>query len=225
MGSQQSLYALSNSRHEIRLLHIQPGPWSFPILCSLQTVSLDTSPTYQALSYTWGDPTPTRFILVEDVVLEVRINLYHALRRLRCTNNPRVIWIDAICINQSDMDERTQQVMLMKSVYSNCREVMMWLGDGVPILDQSNTKAYVYENANDNLTIEEGRYKLVEYYASQLSSFSYPALAGRKGYEIHDAFIIILLLGRDIHLQEQPYFQLENSGLTSLAALRFRNAL
>ncbi len=112
----------------------------------------------------------------------------------------------------------------MKSIYSNFREVLMWLGDGVPISGQLNTKANVYENGNHNLIIEEGHYKLVGYYAFQPPSFSHLVLAGRKGYEIHDAFIVILLLGREIIYGEQPCFHLENNGLTPPVIFRFRNA-
>ena len=98
MGSQQSLYARLDPRiHQTRLVHIQPGVWDDPILCELETVSLDSSPIYQTLSYFWGNPKVTKPILLEDCVFDVAINLYDALRRLRCTNSTRVIWIDAIC--------------------------------------------------------------------------------------------------------------------------------
>ena len=117
MGSQQSLYArLDPSSCQIRLVHIQPGVWDDPILCELETVSLDSSPVYQTLSYFWGDPKDSKPILLEDCVFDVTSNLYDALRRLRRTNSIRVIWIDAICINQMDNDEKAQQVMLMKSI-------------------------------------------------------------------------------------------------------------
>jgi hypothetical protein len=74
---------------------------------------------------------------------EVTINLYGALRRLRATAETRIVWIDALCINQEDLDERSQQVNLMGAIYEGCQQVLIWLGDS-------------YE---DRQTIEEGTLK------------------------------------------------------------------
>ncbi|KIM94387.1 hypothetical protein OIDMADRAFT_136327 [Oidiodendron maius Zn] len=172
MGSQQSLYArLDPSSCQIRLVHIQPGVWDDPILCELETVSLNSSPVYQTLSYFWGDPKDSKPILLEDCVFDVTSNLYDALRRLRRANSIRVIWIDAICINQMDNDEKSQQVMLMKSIYSKCKEVIMWLGDGIP------------GRPNDSLTIDEGSYKLIDYFAIQPPIFHLITGGGMNGGE------------------------------------------
>ena len=201
MGSQQSLYArLDPSSCQIRLVHIQPGVWDDPILCELETVSLDSSPVYQTLSYFWGDPKDSKPILLEDCVFDVTSNLYDALRRLRRANSIRVIWIDAICINQMDNDEKAQQVMLMKSIYSKCREVIMWLGDGIP------------GRPNDSLTIDEGSCRLIDYFPEQPVSFRNPRMAGLAGYEVYDAFIILLYLGKNLHLKQQPIFHLITGG-------------
>lgn len=191
MGSQQSLYSrLDPTTHEIRFIHIQPGTWDDPILCELKTVSLDSKPDYQTLSYAWGDPFPTKPILLEDVVLDVRANLWAALRRLRRAEKERVIWIDALCIHQEDYEERSQQVMLMGSIYSKCREVIMWLGDGLeeyPI--------------NDKLTIEEGE------------TLSSTGSSQRERREIYLAFLIVKQLGSNYgtkHTQELPCITLLN---------------
>lgn len=218
MGPQQSLYARLDQRScQIRLVHIQPGVWDDPILCELETISLDSSPVYQTLSYFWGDSKVTKPILLGDCVFDITDNLYNGLRRLRCANSTRVIWIDAICINQMDSNERAQQVMLMKGIYSKCREVIMWLGDGIPKLP------------NDNLTIKEGSNKLTDYYAAQPVSFRDPNMTGRAGYEVYDAFIILLFLGKNLHFQQQPIFHLITGGgingdETPAAVLRFRKA-
>jgi hypothetical protein len=75
--------------------------------CDLHLASLDLSPTYETLSYVWGDQKITQPIALEGYEFEVTINLHEALRRLRATAKTRIIWIDALCINQKDDDERT----------------------------------------------------------------------------------------------------------------------
>lgn len=84
---------------------------------------------YEALSYVWGDSSITRTILLEGREFQVTTNLYSALRRLRYPDYTRIIWIDAICINQSNLEERSQQVLLMKNIYEGAEEVLMWMGD------------------------------------------------------------------------------------------------
>jgi Heterokaryon incompatibility protein (HET) len=128
MGAQQSVYSrLDPKAREIRLVHIQPGLWDDPILCEIEIVSLNSSPcpVYQTLSYTWGDSQATKPILLEDCLIDVKANLWAALRRLRCADKTRVIWIDALCINQTNIQEKNLQVMLMGKIYSSCREVIM----------------------------------------------------------------------------------------------------
>jgi hypothetical protein len=205
MGSQQSLYSrLDPASSEIRLVHIQPGAWDDPILCEMEVVSLDSSPSpiYETLSYAWGDSHVTGPILLEDCVVDVKANLWAALRRLRCASKARMIWIDAICINQNDIPERNQQVMLMGKIYSRCRGVMMWLEDSVG------------GNTVDTFTIEEG---------------AKPSAAGISTPErsqVYDAFIVIHLLAVDSHFNDRPFFyQFKGSRATETpAAARFRKA-
>ncbi len=60
---------------------------------------------------------------------EITTNLYAALSRLRCTETVRTLWIDAICINQKDIAEKSFQIELMRDIYSSAEEVSMWLGE------------------------------------------------------------------------------------------------
>lgn len=90
---------------------------------------------YDALSYTWGqaDATSVIEIIAQDTVHELPItpNLESALRQLRDENNPlkyRLLWIDAICINQNDDDEKNNQVPQMGAIFSQARKVLVWLG-------------------------------------------------------------------------------------------------
>jgi hypothetical protein len=88
---------------EIRLAHIKPGTWDDPISCDLHLASLDLSPTYVTLSYVWGDQKIAKLIALGGCDFEVTINLHEALRRLRAKAGSRIIWIDALCINQNVM--------------------------------------------------------------------------------------------------------------------------
>lgn len=90
---------LDRGKHEIRVLDLQPAkdPES-PIHCSMRNVSLDNPapPQYDALSYVWGETSPTFDIYVNGVVFAVGKNLRDALTALRLRKKPRVVWADAI---------------------------------------------------------------------------------------------------------------------------------
>ncbi|KAF2432949.1 hypothetical protein EJ08DRAFT_552229, partial [Tothia fuscella] len=115
----------------IRLAHLLPAQsWEEDISCNLHTVSLDdTNPIYEALSYVWGDPKRTLPVLLNGHTFEVTTSLESALRRLRHPTSTRTIWVDALCINQKNDAERTEQVKLMRYIYSQTQEVLIWLGE------------------------------------------------------------------------------------------------
>ncbi|KAK3648942.1 hypothetical protein LTR56_003773 [Elasticomyces elasticus] len=87
-------------------------------------------PLFDALSYTWGswmDPMSIR--IQGHGSFAVTRNLWSALRRIRSTNEPVPLWIDQICINQQDTNERNLQVRAMGNIYSLAWDVRIWLGD------------------------------------------------------------------------------------------------
>lgn len=113
----------------IRLLHIvsvSPG-----IIFRVQHASLDTEPTYNALSYTWGNPVFTERATLqgegESGYLNITPSLYHCLMHFVQYVGTN-IWIDAICINQRDNAEKSHQVRQMDRVYDQATKVLMWLG-------------------------------------------------------------------------------------------------
>ena len=113
----------------MRLLQLQPGSFEDEIRVGLSTVSLQESPTDEALSYVWGTQAVTRFVTVCGNTFQVTVNLEVALRRLRLTDQPRTLWIDALCINQQDMAERSAQVKMMGAIYSQSSKTLLWLGE------------------------------------------------------------------------------------------------
>jgi hypothetical protein len=67
--------------------------------------------------------------VVDGLPTLITTNLESALRRLRLVQDPRIIWADALCINQQDVDERSTRVALIGRIYEDCREVQIWLGE------------------------------------------------------------------------------------------------
>jgi hypothetical protein len=125
---------LDASLSEIRILHILPAEDGLPLSCILETVSLDANPSYEALSYHWGDPNICKPIIVNNendsrsCTLEVTVSLERAMHNLRSRTTSRAMWIDAICIDQEDYDEKSQQVPLMRRIYASAWKVIVWLG-------------------------------------------------------------------------------------------------
>ena len=114
---------------DIRLLTVLPVELSDSLSCTVQHHSLDVvEATYEALSYSWGDPQPICPITLNGGIVKITRNLESALRHLRYTNKPRTLWIDAICIDQTNNEEKSQQVRHMHHVYGHAKPVIAWLG-------------------------------------------------------------------------------------------------
>lgn len=125
---------LDPSKTEIRLVELLPratnsSPYDERALrCNVFHISLNDKPDYAALSYAWGDPQDTQIIMVGHTSVPVTRNLYSALEHLRYEKTARFIWIDALCINQSDTEEKFRQVQLMREIYQRATFVAIWLG-------------------------------------------------------------------------------------------------
>ncbi|KAI8953831.1 heterokaryon incompatibility protein-domain-containing protein [Xylaria longipes] len=127
---------LNPSKKQIRLLTLLNGEWNDEIKCKLYVVSLDDEPKYEALSYVWGSPTDLVDIDIDGIAFSVTQNLYAALRRLReqirgtgSNEDSRTLWVDAVCINQKDTEEKRHQVQLMGDIYSRTAHGLLWLGE------------------------------------------------------------------------------------------------
>ncbi|KAK0707277.1 heterokaryon incompatibility protein-domain-containing protein [Lasiosphaeris hirsuta] len=118
----------------IRLLHLLPDEkdghsiqcqlFNYPIQNTGERASL-----YEALSYCWGNSDKPNRISIGDRYLPITASLYAALLRLRDRFIGRVMWVDAICINQADVEERGHQVRSMAEIYSKANRVVVWLGE------------------------------------------------------------------------------------------------
>ncbi|PMD28939.1 HET-domain-containing protein [Hyaloscypha variabilis F] len=112
-----------------RILHLQPGGFADDIHVRLTEIRLSEKPSFEALSYVWGSPTPTDPISCHGEELLVTSNCIAAMRQLRHKYRTRVLWIDAICIDQNSKNERNHQVRLMGEIYSTAKRVIIWLGE------------------------------------------------------------------------------------------------
>jgi hypothetical protein len=118
-----------SDQDSIRLLQLQPGAFEDDISITLLEAPLLKPPKYEALSYVWGSPTPDTAISCHGLELLVTKNCVLAMRRLRQRSKIRLLWIDAICIDQTSGEEKQHQVQLMGDVYSKAEEVIIWLGE------------------------------------------------------------------------------------------------
>jgi hypothetical protein len=119
------------ARDEIRLLRLLPGTWRDDILCELVNDTLGSVRPYHALSYVWGSAAKTKTILLDGHSFAVTVNLESTLRHLRSHMQETLLWVDALCINQTDHRERTHQVNLMGRIYQSSKDVLVYLGDGI----------------------------------------------------------------------------------------------
>ncbi|KAL9127020.1 MAG: hypothetical protein Q9175_007817 [Cornicularia normoerica] len=111
-----------------------PGAFGTKVRVSLRKAVLSKSvvPEYEALSYTWGSAADLDYIYIQEAegesVLAITQNLAEALQYLRYEDTSRVLWIDAICVDQSNISERGHQVVRMAEIYPRARRVLVWLG-------------------------------------------------------------------------------------------------
>lgn len=133
------------------------------VVCSLDTHQLDKAPAYIALSYTWGagdftnsqQTTVGCSITLNGETVPVQQNLHDALRHLAKKVRSRgcLFWVDAICINQDDPDDKNAQVKEMKTIYENASCVFGWLG--LPS-DELKTEMAIKMMANFNEYLQNG---------------------------------------------------------------------
>ncbi|KAH7083785.1 heterokaryon incompatibility protein-domain-containing protein [Paraphoma chrysanthemicola] len=105
----------------------RPGRMS-NLRAKVQSVFSKKDQGYEALSYVWGDPQTDRFIHCPTGKIPIAANLSQALLHIRSSDRTRVLWVDAVCIDQNNVQERSHQVSIMGSIYSHARQVLVWLG-------------------------------------------------------------------------------------------------
>ncbi len=145
---QRYRYRPLKSHDSIRLLRLKPATHSqADVDCELiESRLIDTDQyqqaireehneeDYEAVSWCWGKRTQPRSLKIHDgntaFSFPVSADLEYALRVFRHVDKARLIWVDAICINQTDRQERSQQVPRMNQIYGQAKNVCIWVGTG-----------------------------------------------------------------------------------------------
>ena len=116
---------------EIRLVVLLPSTDpSAPLIAHFAYESIYGTAAYQCLSYTWGAGDKTAELTLNGQLFYIRQNLEQALRNIRQEKAMTVLWIDAVCIDQENIRERSQQVQRMHQIYKMADCVLIYLGEG-----------------------------------------------------------------------------------------------
>jgi hypothetical protein len=134
--------SLSPGNDRIRLLRLMPNKdETADIQCELFEYSLQNSGKgphlYEALSYVWGSPDNKLPILIHGNSFDVTVNLRAALSHLRDHSIERILWVDAICIDQANKKEKENQIQSMAKIYGHANRVIVWLGEAEDDGDQA----------------------------------------------------------------------------------------
>src|SRR2546421_250093 len=190
----------------IRLLKLRSVPWSDDIRCELEVASLDELPEYEALSYAWFDTRSSRPISLDNQVFTISPTLESALRRLRHAERLRILWVDSLCINQLDEDEKSAQVSLMRDIYTYSKRVLIWLGEhkykGGSTSSTPNCEPEWGEIREDHLRILSFMHRMDSYQALPIAIRHFPE-------EDHDlaAFCFITQLSYGQHMCDIALFK------------------
>ena len=153
IASSDFVYPPLNGSRDIRVLELHPGKYEAELNCTLHVCSVEfeyprdpetnyhpntlnavscttgTPVWYTALSYVWGNPALVRPITCNRKPFATTENLDLALRRIRRLDVAVLLWVDQICINQDDLQEKNQQVAIMGTIYERAWTTLVWLGE------------------------------------------------------------------------------------------------
>lgn len=113
---------------QVRVLRLLPGRGDEIVRCRLVAVDIDSNPTYEAISYTWGKARDVTKMILNGNICWRKLNLLECLQSLRQKSKTRLLWVDALCINQADTVEKSSQINLMPWIYRSAARTLIWLG-------------------------------------------------------------------------------------------------
>ncbi|CAI6039785.1 unnamed protein product [Clonostachys chloroleuca] len=193
-------YTAITASKVIRLIHISPGTETDPICFSLETSPLESAPDFEAISYCWGTDQDQHQVVCNGKPLFMHKSLFGGLSYFRLLDKTRVLWADAVCINQADPVEKSSQVLLMPHIYSQATRVLVWLG-------AATDPVFGPVPAHTNQTIIQGLQMLPSFdpenaadMAAKTQAISYEALQlraeGKPNLLDHDWEPLVALLRR-----------------------------
>jgi hypothetical protein len=150
---------LNSDLKEIRVLEVDSGVGNDMVVCKLKHISLLDNPVpyFETISYCWGSPTVRNHVNLNGTPTSVPWSSAAALRRLRFSDKPRVLWIDAICINQSSQSEKSEQVAFMSTIYSLGKQNLVYLGeDDTRFAERASSavQSLIYEMRTENNDVD-----------------------------------------------------------------------
>ncbi|KAI5920639.1 heterokaryon incompatibility protein-domain-containing protein [Camillea tinctor] len=156
--SHQPLYQYTRLPTEtsFRLLELFPGNDHAPVSYHLRVEDWTKPPEYEAVSYAWGDANKKALSICNGFHLMISNGLRDALTEMRYRNHARLLWVDAVCIDQANNDERGKQVSNMRSIYEGAKSVLVWLGKDVERQGERAVSA-MCEIASECLHLTTGR--------------------------------------------------------------------
>lgn len=202
---------LDNKKRQIRLLKLR-NSCEHTMDYHLITFDFESAPSYVALSYTWGKKISTGSINIDGKKLEIGMNL---LTFLGTYDTDEYLWIDQICIDQSNREERSHQVRIMWEIYSQCDFVLVWLRDEptcTPSTQQaaldfnSGIQSYLKHDHHGNSSNDDKR------------GFEWPTLA-----LLHNSYFGRLWIVQELLLAENVRILVEGKVWVSWESLRKKN--
>jgi hypothetical protein len=189
--------------HYTRLLHLNPSDTTGSASLSgrLETIDLDAHPSYEALSYEWGSPNKDNVLYLDGGgAIPITKSLHHALLDIRheaATLGARTLWVDAVCINQADIEELQTQVAMMGTIYKQATRVITYIG---PHRDNSAEGIDLATRLHHFCTSLNGKPDPRVQSSDGLVSLGLPPLSNRHWKALRQLILRTWVGGVDLHL-------------------------
>jgi hypothetical protein len=156
MASVYEVFPLGRGHRDIRLVTIlRADEEPNPVYCTITKASLGDNPQYTALFYVWGNPVDPITIYVNGAPRQVTQNLGLALKSIRKVWGEITLWVDAIPINQDNLDEKADQIPMMGQIYRTAEKVICWLGEDAETVEKFGKSLAILDEANLAEDVEE----------------------------------------------------------------------
>ena len=111
---------------QIRYVHVHGGERGDQLRLTLEVSHISRAPSYEALSYTWGDARNNGIVSVNGLEVSIRSNLHMALLAIREARGSVILWVDALCISQDDLAEKSRQVQMIGRIFRGARQAVSY---------------------------------------------------------------------------------------------------
>ncbi|KAK0610758.1 heterokaryon incompatibility protein-domain-containing protein, partial [Immersiella caudata] len=131
---------LDSNKQSLRLFRIHPGSGDLKLKLERFCLDSDECPPFAALSYMWGDAPTHQDITINDRTFSITHNAFlflNTLRKHQARRHLEWIWMDSICINQADPNERNHQVRLMQKIYGLAEHVFFHIGEETQLAEKA----------------------------------------------------------------------------------------